>query len=126
MFGPCQFAYRSGRGARDAIAYYVLCWLEAFNHGKKVGLYASDVSGAFDRVSSSILLAKLEACGLHANILQTIRSWLRDRHAFVLVGGEQSREFTLSNMVFQGTVWGPYLWNTFFGDSVFAIQSCGF
>ena len=29
-------------------------------------------------------------------------------------------------MVYQGTVFGPYLWNTFFGDSVCAIQRSGF
>ena len=64
-FGTFQFAYRSGRGARDAIAFYVLSWIEAFNHGQKIGLYASDVSGAFDKVSASLLLYKLEAFGLH-------------------------------------------------------------
>ena len=33
---------------------------------------------------------------------------------------------TLRNMVFQGTVWGPSLWNAFFGDCVFSIHGCGF
>ena len=29
-------------------------------------------------------------------------------------------------MVFQGTVWGPCLWNAFFGDSVWAVRFEGF
>ena len=29
-------------------------------------------------------------------------------------------------MAFQGTVWGPTLWNAFFRDCVCAIDGCGF
>ena len=121
-FGSYQFAYRRGRGARDAVAFYVLSWIQAFNDGQKVGLYASDVSGAFDKVSSSLLIAKLESFGIHDKMLKVIGSWLRERPAYVVVGGKFSKEITLRNMVFQGTVWGPYLWNAFFGDSVCALQ----
>ena len=32
----------------------------------------------------------------------------------------------LRDMVFQGTVWGPQLWNAFFGDCVVAIRGCSF
>lgn len=35
----------------------------------------------------------------------------------MVVGGESSEEFVLSNMVFQGTVWGPPLWNIFYEDA---------
>ena len=33
--------------------------------------------------------------------------------------------FDLSNMVFQGTVLGPTLWNSFFSDIAFAASSGG-
>ena len=58
-FGTSQFAYRKYHGARDAVLYVTLVWLLAFAHGRKVGIYCSDVSSAFDRVDSEILLAKL-------------------------------------------------------------------
>ena len=29
-------------------------------------------------------------------------------------------------MTFQGTVWGPPLWNLFFSDAPLAIRKCGF
>ena len=32
----------------------------------------------------------------------------------------------LEDMVFQGTVWGPPLWNAFYADSRRPIQKCGF
>ena len=55
-----------------------------------------------------------------------MRSWLKNRTGFVIVNGKQSDPMGLFNMVFQGTVWGPSLWNAFFGDCVCAISRCGF
>ena len=46
-YGSNQFAYRRFHGARDAILYVVLSWLLALAMGKKVGVYCSDVVGAF-------------------------------------------------------------------------------
>jgi hypothetical protein len=44
----------------------------------------------------------------------------------VIVGGDASEEFTLENMVFQGTVLGPPLWNIFFEDAGDAIHEMHF
>jgi hypothetical protein len=38
-----------------------------------------------------------------------------------LVGGQKSSGFTLKDMVYQGTVWGPTLWNIFYEDARRAI-----
>eukprot|EP00969_Alexandrium_andersonii_P290159 12824829-Alexandrium_andersonii.AAC.1 len=48
-FGPAQFAYIPGRGARDAIVLFLATWLAAFAAGRRVALYCSDVAGAFDK-----------------------------------------------------------------------------
>ena len=58
-FTESQFAYRPKRGARDAVRRYVATWLFMLNAGNKVGVYCSDVSGAFDRVSAERRLEKL-------------------------------------------------------------------
>ena len=120
-FGENQFAYRKKHGARDAIAFYASCWLLALCRGSKIGIYCSDVSGAFDRVSADRMVRKLAAYGVNTRLLNVIRSWLRDRKARIVVAGSQSEEFRLSNMLFQGTVWGPPLWNVF---SVMRRVSC--
>ena len=54
-FGERQFAYSIGRGHRDALALSVLSWLSSLESGYLVGLYCSDVYGAFDRVSEERL-----------------------------------------------------------------------
>ena len=86
----------------------------------------SYVSGAFDRVSASRLLRKLKAQGMPTDLLELIQSWLRRRSAKVVVGGCHSAKLCLENMVYQGTVWGPSLWNAFYGDARQAVQACKF
>ena len=125
-FGTAQFAYRKDHGARDAVLYYVLSWIASLNEGDNVGVYCSDVAGAFDRVDTELLLRKLSSLNLNIRVLRVVRSWLRDRKGFVIVRGTKSHEMILRNMVFQGTVWGPSLWNVFFGDCVCAVQCLGF
>ena len=89
-FGPDQFAYRAGRGCRDALALLTLSWISAFNNRQKVVIYCSDVAGAFDRVSRVRLLEKLRNAGVHFRIINIIASWLEERTANVIVGGTHS------------------------------------
>ena len=44
----------------------------------------------------------------------------------MVVGGSTSEELALRNRVLQGTMWGPTLWNCFYGDVCYAIRSCDF
>ncbi len=125
-FGVAQFAYRKKHGARDAVLYYALAWIAALNDGCKVGVYCSDVAGAFDRVDAALLMRKLAYFGLNSRLLEVIRSWLRDREGYVIVNGQKSHRMRLRDMVFQGTVFGSQLWNAFFGECVVAIRSCLF
>ncbi len=124
-FGPNQFAYQKERGARDALAYLTLSWFHEMCRRMKVGVYCSDVSGAFDRVCLPRLVAKLQAAGLCAEVVSLLSSWLRKRVARVVVEGDKSAEMELANMVFQGTVWGCILWNVFYADSRRAIEETG-
>ena len=64
--------------------------------------------------------------GVHFRIIRIISSWLDERRANVIVGGEQSDDIFLSDMVYQGTVLGPILWKLLFGDASRAIQMLKF
>ena len=55
-----------------------------------------------------------------------LASWLEERDAFVVVEGVRSSAWKLINQVFQGTVWGPQLWNIFYADARRAIHETGF
>eukprot|EP00969_Alexandrium_andersonii_P290672 12847523-Alexandrium_andersonii.AAC.1 len=43
-FGPYQFAYVPGPGARDVMLFFVIICLAAFASGKRVAWYCADVS----------------------------------------------------------------------------------
>ena len=113
LFGEHQYAYGKGRGYKDALFVNTCTWLLRLEEGFALGLYCSDVSGAFDRVFKPRLCKKLRATGLHPDIVGFLGSWLDDRQAQTIVGGKASRVELLANSVFQGTVLGPPLWNLF-------------
>ena len=125
-FGQNQFAYTPERGARDALLYLVLCWIRAFNSRRRVAVYCSDVSGAFDRVRAERMIEKLKAKGIHPQIVAVLASWLRARTAHVVLEGAKADALTLEDMIYQGTVLGPILWNVFFADAKAAIEDCEF
>jgi hypothetical protein len=125
-FGPNQFAYTVERGARDALAVLVLKWTQSLALGRKIAVYCSDVAGAFDRVKVERLIEKLKAKKLHPDIVAVLSSWLRHRTSHIVVGGAQSDEMLLINMIFQGTVLGPPLWNIFFEDARLAVNELSF
>ena len=120
-FGRNQFAYIRQRGYRDALAFAVFTWVWALGHGKRIATYCYDVSGAFDRVNAERLVAKLRAAGVHVKLVDVIASWLKERVAHTCVDGVFSDSFVLSDMVFQGTVLGPPLWNMYYADAADAI-----
>ena len=104
----------------------VLTWLRAMAQGNRIAVYCSDVSGAFDRVPADRLLDKLRVRGVHERILAVLRSWLAPRSAAVVVDASESEAFARNNMVYQGTVLGPPLWNTHYADSAVAVAAAAF
>ena len=115
-YGETQWAFRAGHSCRDLVALVTSKWILELHAGNKIGLFLSDISGAFDRVSKEVLLQKLRATGVNDDMLKFLSSYLEARKSEVLVEGSKSREFVLENTIFQGTVLGPKLWNVFFQD----------
>jgi len=103
----------------------MLSWILAVCSNKKIGAYLSDISGAFDRVFKIYLLAKLHAAGVGADYLNFLDSYRSPRRGRVVVQGASSDEIVLDDSVFQGTVLGPCLWNTFFADVSVPARSSG-
>ena len=80
-------------------------------------MFLTDIAGAFDRVETVKLLAKLRRLGICDKLMSFFENYFAPRTAQVAVDGDVSSTFTLSNIVFQGTVLGPSLWNIFFADA---------
>ena len=106
--------------ARDLVTISVARWVLRIVQGFKIGLYVADISGAFDKVSRSLLLGKLEKLGVAPAFLDFLNSYLESRRGYVTVEGTLSECMLMVDMVYQGTVLGPTLWNAFFSD----ISTC--
>ena len=63
---------------------------------------------------------------MHPDLAGFLASWLSERASQVVLGGATSSAEVLANSVFQGTVLGPPLWNTFFSDARRALVSKSF
>ena len=124
-FGPNQWAFTPGRSARDLVTCLIMKWILAFSKGLKVGAYLGDITGAFDRVCKEYLMAKLQAAGVGEKFLKFMDSYLEARIGRVVVEGEMSDDIVIDNSVFQGTVLGPTLWNSFFADVATPARSGG-
>ena len=124
-YGDSQFAFQKGVSCNDLVAALTCSWILAVENREKVGVYLSDISGAFDKVETGRLLAKLKAAGFNDELLRFLASYLEARRAVVLVNGETSDELELANMLYPGTVLGPTLWNVFFKDVKTAAESTG-
>ena len=84
-------------------------------------MYLSDISGAFDKVNRCLLSGKLAQLGLPDTFLDFLNNYLLPREGFVTVENAISEVMWLCDMVFQGTVLGPSLWNAFFADVATAV-----
>ncbi len=115
-YGDTQFAFRKNIGCHDLLLILLCSWLLAFQERQKVGVFLSDIAGAFDRVDAEKLVAKLRGLGVSDVFVDLLASYLAPRSAKVAVNGADSQKITLSNMIYQGTVLGPNLWNVFFAD----------
>ena len=125
-YGPNQFAYTPELGSRDAIAHLVMELIYGFMQKLKFLIYCSDVSGAFDKVDAEQMVRELRQKGVHPVLVAVLESWLRDRTAVVNVAGGRSAVSRLANMVYQGTCWGPALWNVYYESARGAINELDF
>ena len=124
-FGANQWAFTPGLSSRDLVTALVLNWILDICKGKKIAAYLSDITSAFDRVSKEYLLGKLNAAGIGPIYLDFLDAYLQPRCGRVIVEGVASNDFDLSDMVFQGTVLGPCLWNLFFADVADSAKTQG-
>ena len=124
-YGDSHWAFTTGLSSKDLVAMLMLSFILAICTGKKIGCFLSDISGAFDRVCKEILISKLQGRGIGGILLKFLDAYLAPRIGNVVVQGKHSVDMILENTVFQGTVLGPPLWNSFFADVSIPAKSTG-
>ena len=124
-FGKNQWAFSPGLSFKNLMTMLMMSFILAVCTNQKTCAFLSDSSGAFDRVSKEILLSKLQGFGVGETCLRFLDSYLAPRVGNVVVQGKMSENMIMDNSVWQGTVFGPPLWNSFFSDVSASAQSTG-
>lgn len=99
-----QFAFRPGRGTNTYFATLGSILMEAKERGQHIEAVALDLSKAYNRTWTPLVLKTLVDWGFCGNLLEFVKGFLTDRTYEVIIGNTRSRVFREETGVPQGSV----------------------
>ena len=114
---PMQHGFRRKRSCETQLLEFVDDVSSNMSSGKQTDVLVMDFSKAFDKVSHSLLIHKLNHYGIRGKTNTWIQNFLSDRTQAVVVDGETSNFISVESGVPQGSVLGP-------ASSYFTLMIC--
>ena len=111
-----QHGFRAGRSTTTALLPLSYQIARGFNDDRpprRTVMMAVDFSKAFDTVDHNALLRTLQECGMEANTVRWLRTYLRGRTASCTYSGTMSATVKIHQGVPQGSVLSPMLFNAY-------------
>lgn len=109
ILAPNQFGFREGKSTEDCVSSLVDKIVNFLDKKQKCLCIFLDLTKAFDTVSVSQLLVKMERMGIRGCALEIFEDYLSDRAQVVKIGKFISENASLKFGVPQGSILGPSL-----------------
>ena len=112
----CQFGFRPGMSCQCCLLKVVHDCKSALAERRCVGIFALDLSKAFDSLPVPGILQALASAGLDDNAINWFQSYLTGRSQQVRVGTSLSSSLPINFGVPQGSILGPMLFTIFVNE----------
>lgn len=116
LLSESQFGFRSKKSTTDAVHELTNYIVTNLDNQNKVIVIFLDIAKAFDTVSVSTLLEKLERMGVRGVALDLFADYLKNRVQYVKINKYVSKCMTIAHGVPQGSILGPTLFLTYIND----------
>ena len=116
IFSSLSTAYRKGHSCETTLLRLNEDWKLAIDRKELVCILSTDMSEAFDSLSHSPTLTRLEAYGFESSALSILRSFFNNRQNRVRLGNKESNWYQMNRGCPQGSYFNPLLWNLFQND----------
>ena len=113
LTGVTQHGFKKKKSTVTAALHLQTKIAKACDEKKYVAVARLDLSSVFDVINVDLLLVRLSIMGLPDDLVLLLKSWLKNRSAYVEVDGECSEYFDVPNGSVQGSSLGPVLFNLF-------------